>query len=944
MTWPTVNSSILFWQNFVTPPTWALPSAPHPTPVAFTPGDEAVVTGYIKYIYDHSTTMQTLLDGYVSLGQTIRVARGLDSEGPGAAVHSTSLTVDEYVTYSLPRIGQLYYFNNRGELVKEEPEITILHELIHTIEDKGDPVDNATEIQQNSPNWDFDGATLISQKSIVQQLALYDSRFSNNIQVSYYATADYGGAEYNAVTAMNSVGTSFTDGHAIDIVRMGARSSTGSLSAIDNLDMSNRTDNSADLLFGFGGNDTLKGGGGEDYLYGGDDADHLYGGDGNDMLSGGAQDDTLDGGKGNDIFWGGEKGNDQGTSDGLDTVDYSSNSNTETVQINFDGTVPVPAITVQDGLGGTDTLHSIERIIGTAGADTFSFKGLIPTGYNLLIDSGGGAHDKINLKQSADLAGLKLYITNASAGEGYLQSRSGTGGIISVKNFHTDITGSEYADIISDDSSGDHIIDGGAGDDKITVSGSDATISGGAGNDLIHLKTSAATIQFGVGGGHDVVEFDSGDGDYNLALQNLNAGDIDIIAGGQHTYDGSGPREFHVQFIAVRIKSTGETVTFLENGKNVGPGASTYDTSGNSSKLDSITYADGTVVSGGSLYEYASIWDGWGYKKDYTNYGPDTRRPEEYLDHVNATYLRADPIGAPPPQPDENLTGTPGDDNFGPGNGNDTVTGGGGSDTVQESQGNDTYVWNSGDGYDMIVGSGVSDGFNTLQLGAGITPTDLRFAVANDGAGLILSFANQTGSISLTDELVGDGYGVDRLLFADGTLMTRADLVAAASSVIAAAQTTITGTSSADFLFAPRGNFIVEGAGGNDTILVNGSGAGTFRFSSADGHDQIDDGGSGYNRNDTLELTDVNPDGVTLTRSGDALLVTVNATGATVNIRTQFEQDDGNTHGINTIVFADSTFGHEPISTISSMRVIRSRSRKRPLPTPFKTLLSCAER
>ncbi|QPI73403.1 beta strand repeat-containing protein [Sphingobium sp. Cam5-1] len=630
----------------------------------------------------------------------------------------------------------------------------------------------------------------------------------------------------------------------------------------------------------------------------------FVGGDGSDSITGGIQDDILSGGSGND------------------TADYSSNLSSQTISINFDGTSSAPILTVQDGLGGTDTLHSIENIKGTVGADKIIYKGSIPSGYNLTIDANGGqagVADIIDAKDSSDLAGMTVKIDQTS-GRGYISSRSGAGGKINLLNFNTDIIGSEYSDLISDESEHDHLVDGKGGDDNITVGGLDATVDGGAGNDVIHLKSQSATIKFGAGGGSDVVEFDAGDGDYTLALQNLNQDDIEIIAGGHSIY-GTGNDGLFLQFITVRISQTGDQITFLENGKNIGPSGSTYDTSGNSRKLGSITFADGTVLTQAALSDQLAqaalginslpiMLDTWGYKKDFpfsANYLSARHYADEYRDYVNATYLQAAPIGTPPPPPDQNLSGTPDDENFNPGKGNDFVDGGGGNDSVQESQGNDTYVWNLGDGDDTIVGSDASDGFDTLQLGAGISPADLRFAIANDGAGLTLSFANQTGSISLGDGLVGEGYGVDRILFADGTAMMRTDWLAAASSVIAAAQVTVNGTASADFLRPPRGNFIVNGAGGDDTITVSGSGAGTFRFSSADGHDEINDWGFGYNRNDTLELTNVNADGVSLSRSGDALLVTVNSTGASVNVTKQFEQDDGNTHGISTIKFADGT-------------------------------------
>lgn len=652
--------------------------------------------------------------------------------------------------------------------------------------------------------------------------------------------------------------------------------------------------------------DEMYGGDGNDFIASGDGPSKLYGDEGDDILVGGGGNDELIGGGGSDKIWG---------DGGTDTVDYSASD--AAITIEFDGTGTLPAIIVKDGMGGTDTLHSVEIVKGTVLEDKVTFKGIIPDGYNLKIDANGGQpngiKDVVDAAGSTDLAGMKIIIAPNSGG-GFITSRSGTGGTITLMNFHTDIIGSGFSDAITDESDDEHSIDGGAGDDTITVAGSNATIDGGAGNDVIHLKSAAATIKFGAGGGHDVVEFDSGDGDYNIALQGLNPEDVEFIAGGRDTYsyiastggnitEGEDAKGFHVQFTAIKIKATGETITFLENGKNIGPDGNGSSVGYNlgSPKIKSIAFADGTIIGG----IYDAVRDYWGYRDDY--WGRSGRAPESYVDYVNATYLQASPVASPPPAPDQNLPGTPDDDNIMPGRGNDTVEGGAGNDVISESQGNDTYKWSVGDGDDIIWGAGPLDGFNTLELGVGILPADLQFAVSNDGAGLTITFDGQTGSITLSSALVGDGFGVDQIRFADSTIMSRADLITAASSVITAAQATVNGTASADFIFAPAGNFILNAGGGDDYIRVDGTGAGRFIFSSADGHDQINDFGFGYSRNDTLELTDANAADITLSRSGDSLIVTVISTGATVNVKAQFQEDDGEFHGINTLKFSDNT-------------------------------------
>jgi len=109
------------------------------------------------------------------------------------------------------------------------------------------------------------------------------------------------------------------------------------------------------VIYGSNGNDALYGGAGNDSLYGGAGNDSLYGGDGNDYLDGGDGNDYLDGGFGFDTINGGT---------GVDTTSYAFyggpiNANLATGVVSFPGNSTL-----------TDTLISIENLIGTAGNDT----------------------------------------------------------------------------------------------------------------------------------------------------------------------------------------------------------------------------------------------------------------------------------------------------------------------------------------------------------------------------------------------------------------------------------------------------------------------------------------------------------------------------------------------------------------------------------------------
>jgi hypothetical protein len=68
----------------------------------------------------------------------------------------------------------------------------------------------------------------------------------------------------------------------------------------------------------------------------------------------------------------------------------------------------------------------------------------------------------------------------------------------------------------------------------------------------------------------------------------------------------------------------------------------------------------------------------------------------------------------------DTLIGSAGNDILDGGNGNDTVIGGKGADTAFLGAGNDTFVWNNGDGSDVVEGQA---GFDTLVFNGNVDPT-----------------------------------------------------------------------------------------------------------------------------------------------------------------------------------------------------------------------------
>ena len=170
-----------------------------------------------------------------------------------------------------------------------------------------------------------------------------------------------------------------------------------------------------DTLIGNAGNDTLHGGlGGLDSLFGGDGNDTLIGGDGDGLLDLGAGDDSVQGDAGNDTINGG---------DGFDAVAYDN----ETGILGI--TVDLRAGTATDSFGDSDSLTSIERVVGTLANDDIvgsdadeQLQG--EAGDDLLIGSGGAdtlvggaGSDEFSHETLLDITSINANITVSASGQ-----------------------------------------------------------------------------------------------------------------------------------------------------------------------------------------------------------------------------------------------------------------------------------------------------------------------------------------------------------------------------------------------------------------------------------------------------------------------------------------------------------------------------------------------
>ena len=179
------------------------------------------------------------------------------------------------------------------------------------------------------------------------------------------------------------------------------------------------------------------------------------------------------------------------------------------------------------------------------------------------------------------------------------------------------------------------------------------------------------------------------------------------------------------------------------------------------------------------------------------------------------------------------LMGLGGNDSLSGGAGDDVLDGGAGTIrcTAVSSgyfsgagAGNDTYVFGRGYGQDVIYDYDSTPGnTDTIQL------KDLNLAdvtIKRDATTFYLSVNGTTDVLKITDWGLGAAYRIERIKFADGTVLDGAALAATAFLGTSAADT-IKGTNDSDVIRGLDGNDVLYGGAGND-LLDGGAGNDTL--------------------------------------------------------------------------------------------------------------------
>lgn len=701
----------------------------------------------------------------------------------------------------------------------------------------------------------------------------------------------------------------------VHFVQTDVANSSSSVAAVAAQDTGTRdATNTNNLIFGEDGDDTLDGKGGNDFLFGG------------------SENDTLIGGKGNDLLHGGDEaaGLATGTADGVDTASYAMDAAGVTVDLKLGSAI--------DGNGDTDTLISIENVIGSDHDDAFILSPDIAS----TIEGGAG----VDMLDFSQLSGDKVTIDGAA---GTLKFES-TGTIVNFSNIEKvkvpgvgpdtikdiDMTmpmviGSIENDDQSHDtgaiflaalgfdfirgSNQDDQYFGGADADYLLSTGGRDTLDGGAGNDYYDSSSDQGTTYvFRAGSGHDVLpnlfqEF----GTYNrifddvevvnyqngwdgnrindkVIFEGLSPSDVELVWDYTIYPDqfGDNPTPAYSGPAAIRIIATGDTLYIGEltiSYSMFGRAADNqfvlfYGETEEQQFAEYLEVNNGAVTALGGSQEFAWMVFSDGVARtiyevfDLTAPVKSTMQPS-----YTAAIAEFGGRGVNPP-------GTEGADNIaGDPTSNDGIFAGGGSDTISDGAGNSLIL--AGTGNDTIRPGGGDDEY---QGGQGLDTFDLSGTLA--GATVDLNAGTATSSeignnvVSSIENVTGGG-GADH----------------------------ITGSSGGNVIFGGLGNDTLVGGGGGDTldggigddVIYTGGG---FSFVYADGGDGDDlivlgeawdniSGGAGF---DVISLV--------LSQSGVAIDISIGQVIGGNGAGNAFFNDFFNSiEGAIGSAFADSIFG-----------------------------------
>jgi hypothetical protein len=263
------------------------------------------------------------------------------------------------------------------------------------------------------------------------------------------------------------------------------------------------------------------------------------------------------------------------------------------------------------------------------------------------------------------------------------------------------------------------------------------------------------------------------------------------------------------------------------------------------------------------------------------------------------------------------------------------------SSTLAGTASDDTYFWGAGEGNDTIAEGNVDPWAktDTLRL-VGLNASDVTFniiensnrdlLITNKATGETLTVTGQfySASNNASNTWAGGGTGVERIVFADGTVWNPQQILNHSVYLAAPGATSVSNLGLGDGMLATQASPGVTTLNGLDGF------ADTFVWTPGDGSDTILDFNTPSNPIDTLRLAGVAVTDIQLGRSGNDLLVTDKTTGETITVRFEFP-DIAAGNGVERIVFDDGTVWNR--ATINATAVTYGTSGNDTISTAART-------
>jgi Ca2+-binding RTX toxin-like protein len=403
--------------------------------------------------------------------------------------------------------------------------------------------------------------------------------------------------------------------------------------------------------------------------------------------------------------------------------------------------------------------------------------------------------------------------------------------------------GGDGADEVHGGAGNDYVV-GGAGSDWAVYGGNgNDTLVGGAGTDLLEGGLGSDTYIFARGDGHDTL----------LSTLDSTIGKVDTLQflGGVRPSDLIvNNYDLNAATLIIKLSGSDDWIR-VENFFYGGSVANAYN------PLQQIKFADGTTWT--QAHILARLYAG-SDTDDVINglATADAINGRDGSDQINGNAGNDTIDGGASydflygGDGNDVIKGGIGSDRIEGGNGNDTLEGGPASagsilesDDLNGGMGSDTYIFGRGDGIDVVASTlDTTPGkIDTLQLGAGIAPTDLRLSSYWDTHALRVSISGVEDFFVARDFLYGDDPGnarnpLQQIRFSNGTVWNLGTIV---SKLLSGSDGMdwISGTLRGDIIHGGQAGDEIHGAAGNDRIQGD---AGADSLYGDAGNDTLDGG------------------------------------------------------------------------------------------------------